>query len=178
MTGLRNVVYTGRRLRTKAFELSISSEGKVEYLHHDQAGSTRLITGSAGTAEASFTYDGYGNLIGHTGTATTPLGYDAQYTTPDTNLIYLRARTYDPTTAQFLSRDPLAANHRRTVQLRRRRPDGSSRPKRTLRPRLLGRHRTRRTRSSNRRRRGRHWRHPRSRGNTWRNFGCIRCCGR
>jgi RHS repeat-associated protein len=87
----------------------INTEGKVQYLHHDQAGSTRLTTGSTGTTEATFTYDGYGNLTGHTGTATTPLGYDAQYTTPDTNLIYLRARTYDPTTAQFLSRDPLAA---------------------------------------------------------------------
>jgi RHS repeat-associated protein len=88
---------------------SISSEGKVEYLHHDQQGSTRVITGSTGSIEGTFTYDGYGNLIGHTGTVTTPLGYDAQYTTPDTNLIYMRARTYDPTTAQFLSRDPLAA---------------------------------------------------------------------
>jgi RHS repeat-associated protein len=36
-------------------------------------------------------------------------GYDAQYTSTDTGLIYMRARTYDPTTAQFLSRDPLAA---------------------------------------------------------------------
>lgn len=32
--------------------------------------------------------------------------YDAQYTSPDTGLIYLRARTYDPATAQFLSVDP------------------------------------------------------------------------
>jgi RHS repeat-associated protein len=33
----------------------------------------------------------------------------AQYATPDTSLIYMRARTHDPTTAQFLSHDPLAA---------------------------------------------------------------------
>ncbi len=36
-----------------------------------------------------------------------PLFY-AQYTSTDTGLIYLRARVYDPATAQFLSRDPLA----------------------------------------------------------------------
>jgi RHS repeat-associated protein len=39
----------------------------------------------------------------------TPLGYDAQYTSSDTGLIYLRARVYDPATGQFLSRDPLAS---------------------------------------------------------------------
>jgi RHS repeat-associated protein len=31
---------------------------------------------------------------------------DGQYTSSDTGLIYLRARTYDPATAQFLSSDP------------------------------------------------------------------------
>jgi RHS repeat-associated protein len=40
---------------------------------------------------------------------TTPLGYDGQYTSSDTGLIYLRARVYDPATAQFLTVDPLAA---------------------------------------------------------------------
>jgi RHS repeat-associated protein len=40
------------------------------------------------------------------GTATTPLGYDGQYTSSDTGLIYLQARVYDPATAQFLTVDP------------------------------------------------------------------------
>jgi hypothetical protein len=39
---------------------------KVQYLHHDQAGSTRLITDSTGTVEGSYTYDAYGNQTGHT----------------------------------------------------------------------------------------------------------------
>src|SRR4029077_2835821 len=87
----------------------ISSEGTVLYLHHDQAGSTRLLTGSTGAKEATFTYDAYGNTTGTTGTAKTPLGYDGQYTSSNTGLIYLRARTYDPATAQFLSVDPMTA---------------------------------------------------------------------
>jgi RHS repeat-associated protein len=90
------------------FEQVNNSTGTVLYLHHDQAGSTRMLTSSTGTKEASFTYDAYGNTTGTTGTAKTPLGYDAQYTSTDTGLIYLRARTYDPATAQFLSVDPLA----------------------------------------------------------------------
>lgn len=84
-----------------------NSTEKVQYLHHDQAGSTRLITGSTGAVEGSYTYDAYGNTTGHTGTATTPLGYDAQLTSSDTGLIYLRARVYDPATAQFMSVDPM-----------------------------------------------------------------------
>lgn len=87
----------------------ISSAGAVTYLHHDQQGSTRLLTGSTGTVTGSTTFDAYGNKTGSTGTSTTPLGYDGQYTSSDTGLIYLRARVYDPATAQFLSRDPLVS---------------------------------------------------------------------
>ena len=85
----------------------INGAGTPLYLHHDQQGSTRLLTSSTGTKEATVTYDAYGNTTGTTGTATTPLGYDGQYTSSDTGLIYLRARTYDPKTTQFLSVDPL-----------------------------------------------------------------------
>jgi RHS repeat-associated protein len=86
-----------------------NTTGTTQYLHHDQQGSTRLITGETGKTEATMTYNAYGNPTGHTGTATTPLGYDAQYTSADTGLIYLRAREYDPSTDQFLSVDPLNA---------------------------------------------------------------------
>jgi RHS repeat-associated protein len=85
----------------------ISLGNTITYLHHDQQGSTRLLTNSSGAKEASFTYDAYGNTTGTTGTATTPFGYDAQYTSPDTGLIYMRARVYDPATAQFLTTDPM-----------------------------------------------------------------------
>ena len=90
----------------KIVEQINNSTGTVLYLHHDQQGSTRLLTGSTGKTEATFTYDAYGNLTGKTGTATSPLGYDSQYTNSDTGLIYLRAREYDPATGQFLSVDP------------------------------------------------------------------------
>lgn len=85
----------------------ISSGGTVTYLHHDQQGSTRLLTGSTGTVTGKCTYSPYGTPTCE-GTTTTPLGYDAQYTSSDTGLQYLRNRVYDPGTAQFLSVDPLA----------------------------------------------------------------------
>ena len=80
----------------------------VLYLHHDQQGSTRLITGSTGKVEGKCTYGAYGAPTCE-GTATTSLGYDGQYTNTDTGLIYLRARSYDPSTAQFMSHDPFRA---------------------------------------------------------------------
>ncbi len=85
----------------------IQSKGAILYLHHDQQNSTRMITSATGNIEATTSYDPYGNTTGTTGTTTTPLGYDAQYTNTDTGLIYQRARSYDPTTAQFTSTDPV-----------------------------------------------------------------------
>jgi RHS repeat-associated protein len=103
--GTNNYVYGPADLPIE----QINSEGKVLYLHHDQQGSTRLLTSATGSIEATFTYDAYGNQTGHTGTAATPLGYDGEYTDSDTGLIYLRARYYDPTTAQFLNVDKIDA---------------------------------------------------------------------
>jgi RHS repeat-associated protein len=77
------------------------------YLHHDQQGSTRLLTNSEGKATGRYTYTPYGAVEEHTESATTPLGYNGQYRSDDTGLIYLRMRVYDPVTAQFLSVDPL-----------------------------------------------------------------------
>jgi RHS repeat-associated protein len=89
-----------------------NSGGTALYLHHDQQGSTRMLTSASGASEATFTYGPYGTLTGSTGTATSALGYDGQYTSADTGLIYLRARVYDPATAQFLTSDPLVGTTR------------------------------------------------------------------
>jgi len=84
----------------------IASE-TATYLHHDHLGSTRLITNASGEAKGKYTYTPYGEMAEHTGTATTQLGFNGQYRNQSTGLIYLRARVYDPVTAQFLSVDPI-----------------------------------------------------------------------
>jgi RHS repeat-associated protein len=84
----------------------ISGGGTVLYIHHDQQGSTRLLTNTTGENAGSTTYDTYGNVIEHKGANTSALGYGGQYTDGDTGLIYLRARYYEPATAQFISADP------------------------------------------------------------------------
>ena len=85
----------------------ITTAGVTTYLHTDQLGSVRMITSASGTSVGTATYTAYGTRT-TTGT-TSPFGYAGQYTDTETGLIYLRARYYDPTTAQFLTVDPLAA---------------------------------------------------------------------
>ncbi len=89
----------------------ITAAGQVRYYHHDQLGSTRALTDQDGQLVATYSYTPYGTLKAATGSATNPFGYAGQYTDP-TGLQYLRARYYDPTTAQFLTRDPVEAETR------------------------------------------------------------------
>jgi RHS repeat-associated protein len=84
----------------------ISSSGTTLYMHHDQQGSTRLLTNTSGNTETAYTYNPYGTLNATTGTESTPLRYNGEYTSTDTGFVYLRTRTYDPNTAQFPTGDP------------------------------------------------------------------------
>jgi RHS repeat-associated protein len=82
------------------------------YFHHDQIGSTRLITTSAGASQATYTFNPYGKLVASTGSATNPFLFAGQFQDSESLNYYLRARYYDPTTGQFLSRDPATASTR------------------------------------------------------------------
>ncbi|HXA28132.1 MAG TPA: FG-GAP-like repeat-containing protein [Candidatus Angelobacter sp.] len=84
----------------------------ASYFHHDQLGSTRAITDGTDTPIATYSYDAYGNTVGSTGTYTNSFHFAGEYLDSDTGLYYLRARYYDPSTAQFLTRDPAAPTTR------------------------------------------------------------------
>jgi len=81
----------------------------VLYYHHDQLGSTTMLTNQAGATVATYTYDSYGKTLTTTGKAKNPLLFAGQYQDAESSLYYLRARYYDPGTGQFLSVDPLVA---------------------------------------------------------------------
>ncbi len=76
------------------------------FLHHDALGSTTMLTTSSGAVAAQFSYTPFGSLASKVGTATTQMLYGGQYLDAESGLYYLRARSYDPTTGQFLSVDP------------------------------------------------------------------------
>ena len=90
---------------------SIDAAGVVTYLHHDRLGSTRVATSTGGTVVGTATYDPYGKPAGTTGNMPN-IGWAGQYRDTETGLAYLRARYYDPATAQFLTRDPMAESTR------------------------------------------------------------------
>jgi RHS repeat-associated protein len=89
------------------------------YVHADAMGSTRVITDATGQPVIGYTYDPYGQatltkLSASTTPIVNPFLYQGQYVDAMTGLIYLRSRWYDPTTAQFLTKDPLVAYTRST----------------------------------------------------------------
>jgi RHS repeat-associated protein len=92
--------------------VAVPQPPSVLYYQTDQLESTRLLTDSAGVVRGTFSYDAYGNEVGATGSYSSPLGYAGQYEDAESGLIYLRARYYDPVTAQFLTRDPALASTR------------------------------------------------------------------
>jgi RHS repeat-associated protein len=83
----------------------------VEFFHHDQLGSTTMLTSATGIVLATFSYSSFGALRSGP-TNLTPLLYNGQYRDPETGLYYLRARYYDPAAGQFLTVDPALATTR------------------------------------------------------------------
>jgi RHS repeat-associated protein len=86
-----------------------TTSGTASYLLCDQQGSTRLIANGTGSVTGTYTYNPYGSVSGHTGTATTALEFDGQYTDAESALIYLRARYYNPAAGQFTALDPMVS---------------------------------------------------------------------
>lgn len=87
------------------------ADASVDYLHTDALGSVRSTTDATGVVSSDADYDTYGraqDVTSARSSAVTRFGYAGEFTDP-TGYIYLRARYYDPTTAQFLTRDPLEA---------------------------------------------------------------------
>jgi len=84
------------------------------YFHHDQLGSTRAVTNSSGTVQATYTFQPFGQLASSTnpGNITNPIRFAAQYFDTESAYYYLRARYYEPLTAQFMSRDQVVATSR------------------------------------------------------------------
>ncbi|MGN8244184.1 RHS repeat-associated core domain-containing protein [Cellulomonas soli] len=96
-------------LGTAPLEQVQTDDGTVDFLHTDLIGSVRSTTDATGQVTSDTDYDAYGRPQPVTDTATatiTRFGYAGEYTDP-TGLTYLRARYYDPQSAQFLSVDPL-----------------------------------------------------------------------
>lgn len=80
--------------------------GTVTYIYTDPQGTPLAEADSTGNTTSTFEYRPYGSLA--TGTAVSGPGYTGHVNDPDTALIYMQARYYDPAIGRFLSVDPKA----------------------------------------------------------------------
>jgi RHS repeat-associated protein len=84
----------------------------VLFYHQDQIGSTRALTDSTGAVVQRYQYDSYDNLAQSSGSATNPFQFAGQYLDSESGLYCMRARYYEPSTGQFISRDPIVSQTR------------------------------------------------------------------
>ena len=109
----RDASGTTRRTYTHGHDLITSTISDRRYaVHQDQIGSVTSLTGPQGTVEARYSYSPFGALERRFGGAADnrpTLGFAGMPHDLLTGFVHMHARTYDPTTGQFLQRDPVAA---------------------------------------------------------------------
>ncbi|MGN6656007.1 MAG: RHS repeat-associated core domain-containing protein [Rhodanobacter sp.] len=79
--------------------------GTVTYVYTDAQGTPLAEADASGNITATFDYAPYGSQA--LGTPPSGPGYTGHVNDPDTGLVYMQARYYDPGTGQFLSPDPV-----------------------------------------------------------------------
>ena len=88
--------------------ISETSSAFQYFYQSDGLGSTASLTDATGALKASYSYDPWGKLL----VPIDPLGTKNKYKftgevlDPGANLLYMRARYYDPTVGRFISADP------------------------------------------------------------------------
>jgi len=80
------------------------SEGRQYYLF-DGLGSVSALTNAAGTLQARYQYDAWGNERQTAGSSFNRFGYTGHEKDNETGLYYFKARFYDPDTGRFLNQD-------------------------------------------------------------------------
>ncbi len=79
-------------------------QGTVTYVYTDPQGTPLAEADANGNITATYDYTPYGTVA--MGTAPKGPGYSGHVNDPETNLVYMNARYYDPATGRFLSTDP------------------------------------------------------------------------
>ena len=82
----------------------------TSYYHYDGLHNAVQLTDATQTVTDTAAYNAFGEKVEGTGSTTNPFGYKGElgyYANPDTDDLYVRARTYDPLIARFASFDAL-----------------------------------------------------------------------
>ena len=79
--------------------------GSVTYVYTDPQGTPLAEADASGNITATYDYAPYGSQA--LGTPPSGPGYTGHVNDPDTGLVYMQARYYDPTVGRFISTDPI-----------------------------------------------------------------------
>ena len=107
-----NYTYGGNRI-------SQDRSGDVHYYLTDALGSARTLVDASENTVASYTYDGFGNMLNETGTVANPFRFAGEQLDAGLEQYYLRARYYNPRTGRFTSQDPRFGDTYNPISLHR-----------------------------------------------------------
>ena len=79
----------------------------VTYVYTDPQGTPLVEADAQGNVIARYDYTPYGNAVASLGGAPNGPGYTGHVNDPETGLVYMQARYYDPAVGRFLSTDPV-----------------------------------------------------------------------
>ncbi|WP_266157344.1 RHS repeat-associated core domain-containing protein [Dyella silvatica] len=87
---------------------AIAHAATVTYVYTDPQGTPLAEADASGNITATFDYRPYGTQA--LGTAPSGPGYTGHVNDPETDLVYMQARYYDPNSGRFLSMDPIGVS--------------------------------------------------------------------
>jgi RHS repeat-associated protein len=102
--GLVKYYYAGNQL------IARRDVNGVAYYHHDLKGSPRLATDASGNMANQYDYSAYGVPIFERETVANDISFHGARVDDESGLVYMNARYYDPTLAQFISSDSIVPN--------------------------------------------------------------------
>jgi len=87
----------------------VAHAGTHHYYYTDPQGTVLAKADASGTIVATYDYAPYGTAVASMSPAPNGPGYTGHVNDPDTGLVYMQARYYDPAVGRFLSVDPVSA---------------------------------------------------------------------
>jgi RHS repeat-associated core domain len=82
----------------------------VTYVYTDPQGTPLVKADAQGNVIARYDYTPYGNAVASLGSPPNGPGYTGHVNDPETGLVYMQARYYNPAVGRFLSTDPMGAS--------------------------------------------------------------------
>ena len=81
--------------------------GQKQWYHRDHVESTRVLSDAGGAEAAKYEYEAFGEVISSTGSGENDRQFGAHQLDPESDLLYMGARYYDPAVSRFSQPDSI-----------------------------------------------------------------------